>query len=82
MSDGNTMSCSINEINVNARVRLERDADLLLNNLKMKILGQPLDDVLLATDTRLKHYNANEDRINLKDGLPIWKNYGKTSSVK
>ena len=67
--DGNTTSYSINGIKASARVRVEHDADLVLKNLKLKILGQPHDDVLLATDRRFKHYKANEDRIILKVGL-------------
>ena len=60
--DGNTTSYSINGNKASARIRVEQDADLVLKNLKLKILGQPHDDVLLATDRRLKHYKANEDR--------------------
>ena len=56
--------------------------DLVLKNLKLKILGQPHDDVLLTTDRRFKHYKANEDRIILKDGLLLRKYYGATDSVK
>ena len=53
-----------------------------MKNLKLKILGQPHDDVLLATDRRYKHYKANEDRIMHKDGLLFRKYYGETGSVK
>ena len=56
--DGNTTSYSINGIKASARIRVEQDADLVLKNLKLKILGQPHDDVLLATDRRYKHYKA------------------------
>ena len=80
--DGNTTSYSINGIKANARIRVEQDADLLLKNLKLKILGQPHDYVLLATDRRFRHYKANEDRIILKDGLLFRKYYGETGSVK
>ena len=80
--DGNTTSYSINGIKASARIRVEQDADLVLKNLKLKILGQPHDDVLLATDGRYKHYKANEDRIILKDGLLFRKYYGETGSVK
>ena len=61
--DGNTTSYSINGIKASARIRVKQDADLVSKNLKLKILGQPHDDVLLATDIRYKHYKANEDRI-------------------
>ena len=68
-SDGNTTSYSLHGIKTNARIRVEEDADLVLKNLKLKILGQPYDDVLLTTDRQFKHYEANKDRIILKDGL-------------
>ena len=54
----------------------------MLKNLKLKLLGQAHDEVLLTTDRRFKHYKANEDRINLKDGLLLRKYYGETGSVK
>ena len=61
--DGNTTAYSLHGIKANARIRVEQDADLVLKNLKLKILVQPHDDVLLTTDSRFKHYKANEDRI-------------------
>ena len=73
--DGNTTSYSINGFKASARIREEQDADLVLKNLKLKILGQPHDDVLLATDRRCKHYKANEDRIILK----VYSYSGKTT---
>ena len=80
--DGTTTSYSINGIKASARIRVEQDADLVLKNLKLNLLGQPHDDVLLATDRRFKHYKANEDRIILKDGLLFRKYYGETGSIK
>ena len=80
--DGNTTSYSIYGIKASARLRVEQDADLILKNLKLKIFGQPDDDVLLTTDRRFKHYKANEDRIILKDGLLFRKYYRETGSVK
>ena len=80
--DGNTTLYSINGIKASARIRVEQDADLVLNNLKLKKLGQPHDDVLLATDRRFKNYKANEDRIIIKDGLLFRKYYRETGSVK
>ena len=79
---GNTTSYSINKNKAGARIRVEQDSNLVLQNLKLKILGQPHDDVLLSTDRRPKHYKANEDRIILKDGLLFRKYYGETGSVK
>ena len=80
--DGNTTSCSINGIKANAQIRVEQDAGLVLKNVKLKILCQPHDDVLLTTDSRFNHYKANEGRIILKDGLLFRKYYGETDSVK
>ena len=80
--DGNTTSYSIHGIRANARIRVEQDADLVLKNLKHKILGQPHHDVLLTTDRRFNHYKANEDRIILKDGLLFRKYYGENGSIK
>ena len=80
--DGHTTSYSYHGIKANARIQVEQDADLVLKNLKLKILGQPHDDVLLTTDSRFKHYKANEDRIILKDGLLFRRYYGETGSVK
>ena len=48
--DGNTTSESTNGIKANAEIRVQQDADLVLKNSKLKILGQPHDDVLLTTD--------------------------------
>ena len=80
--DGNTTSYSMNGIKANARIRVEQDVDLVLKDLKLKILGQPFDEVLLMTDSRYKNYKANKDRIILKDGLLYRKYFGKTGSVK
>ena len=67
--DGNTTSYSMNRNKATARIRVEQDVDLVLKNLKLNFLGQPFDEVLIMTDSRYKHYEANEDRIILKDGL-------------
>ena len=50
--------------------------------MKLKIHGQPHDEVLMMTDSRYKNYKANEDRISLKDGLLFRKCFGETCSVK
>ena len=80
--DGNTTSYSINGIKANARIRVEQDVDLVLKNMKLKILGQPYDEVLLITDSRYKNYKANEGRIILEDGLLFRKYFGETGSIK
>ena len=80
--DGITTSYSINGIKTNARIRIEQDVDLVLKNMKLKILRQPHDQVIMMADTRCKIYKANEDRIKLKDGLLFPKFFGETGSVK
>ena len=50
--DGNTTSYSMNGIKANARIRVEQDVDLVLNNMKLKILGQPYVELLIMTDSR------------------------------
>ena len=79
---GNTTSYSTNGIKATAQRRVEQDADLVLKNIKLKIVGKLQDDVLLATDRRFKHYKANEDRIILKDELLFRKYYGENGSVR
>ena len=64
--DGNTTLYSMNRIKANARTRVEQDVDLVLKNMKLKILDQPHDEVLMMTDSRYKNYKANEDRIIFK----------------
>ena len=80
--DGNTTSYSMSGIKANARIRVEQDVELVLKNIKLKILGQPYVEVLIITDSRYKNYKANEDRIILKDGLLFRKFFGETGSVK
>ena len=81
-TNGNTTSYSIHGIKANVRIRVEREVDLVLKNLQLKILGQPYDEVLLTTDKRFKHYRLNEDPIILKDGLLFRKYYGETGNIK
>ena len=50
--DGNTTSYSMNGIKAYARRQVEQDVDLVLKNKKLKILGQPHDEVLIMTDSR------------------------------
>ena len=82
MIDGSTTSYSINGIKANARIRVEQDVDLVLKNMKLKILGQPYDEVLIMTSSRYKNYKAKEDRMIPKDGLLFRKFFGETGSVK
>ena len=80
--DGNTTPYSINGVKANARIRVEQDVDLVLKNLKLKILDQLYHEVIIVTDSRYKNYKANEDRIILEDGLLYRIYFGETGSVK
>ena len=80
--DGNTTSYSINGNKANARIRVEQYVDLVLKNMKLKILGQPHDEVLKMTGSRYKNYKANEDCLILTDVLLFRKYSGETGSVK
>ena len=80
--NGNTTLLSMFEIKDNARIREEQDNDLVLKNLKLNILGQPFEEVLLTTERQYKHYKTNEERIILKSGLHLRTKYGQTGSVK
>ena len=77
--DGNTTSYSIHGIKSIVRIRIEQDADLVLENLKLKKLGQAHDDLLLRTDKRFKHYKTNEARIIVQGWTLIpeklWRNW-------
>ena len=79
---GNATPYSIHGIKAKARIRVDQDVDVVLKTLKLKILDQPYDEVLLTTDKRFKHYKPNEDLIILKDGQFFRKNYGETGNIK
>ena len=64
--DGNTTSYSNNGIRASAQIRVEQDAVLVLKNLKLKVLGQPHDDVLLTTANRFKHYKQTRIALSSK----------------
>ena len=80
--DGNTTLYCMNGIMASARIRVEQDFDLVLQNMKLKVVGEPHDEVLFRTDSRYKHYKANEDRLILKVSLVLTKDFGKRGSVK
>ena len=72
----------MNGIKAKSRIRVEQDVDLVLKYMKLKILGQPHDEVLVMTDSRYEIYKANENCIIFKDGLLFRKYFGETGSVK
>ena len=72
----------MNGCKANARIRVEQDVDLVLKIMKLDILGQPHDEVLMVTDSKYKNYKANGDRIILKVDLLLRKFFGETGSLK
>ena len=62
-------------IKADAQLRLQKDVDITLKNVKLKIFSQPYDEVLLVTDRRYRHYKANDDRIIFEDGI-LFRKYG------
>ena len=78
--EGNTTSYSMNGIKANARIRVEQNVDLVLKNKKLNTT-QPLDEVLLTTGRRFKHYKANENCNLHKESLFILIYYGETDNV-
>ena len=80
--DGSTTSYSMNGKKTNARIRVKQDVDLVLKKTKLKILGQPHDEVLMMRDSRYKNSKANKDRIILEDGLLFRNYFEETGSVK
>ena len=66
----------------NARTQVEQDVHLVPKNMKLKVLGQPHDEVLLMTDSRYENYKATEDGIILKVGLLCRNLFRETDSVK
>ena len=72
----------MNEFLAKAPIRVQQDVDLVLKNMKPKILRQPHVEVLMMTDSRYMHYKANEDCIDPKDCLLFRKNFGVMDSVK
>ena len=59
----------------NARIQVEQVVDSVLENLKLKKLGQPYDEVLFELDRQFKHFKA-------KNRLLLRKSYAETGNVK
>ena len=74
--DGNTTSFAKDGINPNERRLVEQHVDPFSKNSKLKIRGQPDDEVLLTTDQHFRPYKANED------GLLFRKYFGETDNIK
>ena len=51
-------------------------------DLNLKVFGQANDEVQMTTERHFKHYEANENRIALKERLLFQNYYEETGSVK
>ena len=63
-------------------MRHQQDQDSVLRNYKLRLLKEPYDEHLMATDHRALRYTAQESRIILKDGLLYRQYFGETGTVK
>ena len=63
-------------------MRQQQDQDNVLRNYKLRLLKEPHNAQLLATDTRAAKYSAQANRIILKDGLLYRQYYDHAGKVK
>ena len=63
-------------------MRHQQDRDNVLRKYKLRLLIEPYDEHLMATDHRALQYTAQESRIMLKDGLLYRQYFGETGAVK
>ena len=63
-------------------MRHQQDPDKILRNYKLRLLKEPYDEHLMATNQRALKYTAQESRIILKDGLLYRHYYSETGTVK
>ena len=64
-----------------ARIRVEQDTDLVLQANKRKLICEEYDKHLLQTDPEAKRLLVHEDRLIVKDGIHMRKDYGECGQV-
>ena len=62
-------------------MRHQQDQDNVLRNYKLRLLKEPYDEHLMATNHRALQYTAQESRIILKDELLFRQYFGETRAV-
>ena len=77
-----TQNSEENEKPLPRDMRHQQDRDKVLRNYKLRLLKEPYDEHLMATDHRALQYTAQESRIILKDGLLYRQYFGETGAVK
>ena len=69
-------------VKANAQIRVVPILDLTPKSTRLKLMGQPYDELLMSSNSRHKLYKAKNDRITLKGG-PSFQNWHKeTVDVK
>ena len=63
-------------------MRHQQDRDNVLRNYKLRLLKEPYDEHLMATDHRALQYTAQESRTILKDRLLYRQYFGETGAIK
>ena len=63
-------------------MRHQQDQIKLLRNYKLRLLKEPYDEHLMATDQRAFKYIAQDSRLILKDGLLYRQYNSETGTVK
>ena len=63
-------------------MRHQQDKDNVLRNYKLRLLKEPYNEQLLASDHRAARYIAQDSRIILKDGLLYRQYYDHAGKVK
>ena len=63
-------------------MRQQQDQDNVLRNYKLRLLKEPYNEQLLASDPRAARYLAQDSRIILRDGLLYRQYYDQTGKVK
>ena len=79
--DGNSALNSIKAIKAIAPKQVEKDVNLMLENLGMKTRDWTYDEMLLTLDYIHKNYKTNEDRLSLKDGTLSGKNLREKGEI-
>ena len=63
-------------------MRHQQDRNHVLRNYKLRLLKEPYDEQLIATDQRALQYIVQESFIILKDGLLYRQYFEETGKVK
>ena len=65
-----------------SNMRHQQDQDHVLRSYKLRLLKEPYDEHLMATNRRALQHTAQASRIILKDGLLYRQYFGETGAVK